>query len=131
MHFSRPDNLNAGSTVAGPLNPAAYKARRWPVVLMLLLVMIAAGCGDDEPEARPIEGVPPGFVLFQFSMRGDASGNLDFRAATNDPDVIAAARAQLLLPEHERRQFIIGPIARGDGGHTWPGTGILCRASGI
>lgn len=50
-------------------------------------------------------------------MHGEATSIEDFRAVTDDPQVIAAVRAELRLPPHERKLFIIGPIGRGDGGH--------------
>ncbi len=50
-------------------------------------------------------------------MDGDVSGIQDFRAATDDPQVIAAVRTQLRLPQQEGRPFIIGAIRRGNAGH--------------
>jgi hypothetical protein len=88
---------------------------RRALALLLWLVAMAAGCDGDS--SNPGGGVPPGHVLFHFKMVGDVSGVQDFRAATDDPQVIAAARAQLELPLHERRLFILGEIGRGNGGH--------------
>jgi hypothetical protein len=65
----------------------------------------------------PIDDVPPGQVTFHFKMHSDVSGVEDFRAATDDPAVISAARAELLLPENERHVFIICPIDRGNDGN--------------
>lgn len=56
-------------------------------------------------------------VVLQFKMHGDVSGVQDFRAVTEDPQVLAAARAQLTKPAHERNLFISGAIERGSGGH--------------
>jgi hypothetical protein len=50
-------------------------------------------------------------------MIGETNGLQDFRAATNDPEVIAETRLQLLTPIQERRVFIIGAIDRSNGGH--------------
>ena len=36
---------------------------------------------------------------------------------TSDPDVLAAARAELNRPEGDRSLYILGPLAEGDGGH--------------
>lgn len=64
--------------------------------------------GDDDDSAR---------VIFLFKMQGDVSGVQDFRAVTEDPLILAEARAQLRKPAHERELFIAGPIERGNGGH--------------
>lgn len=56
-------------------------------------------------------------VVFQFKMHGEVSGVQDFRAVTEDPLILAEARAQLRKPVHERQLFIAGPIERGSGGH--------------
>jgi hypothetical protein len=50
-------------------------------------------------------------------MHGDVSGLQDFRAVTEDPEMLAAARAELRKPVHERNRFISGAIERGSGGH--------------
>lgn len=63
------------------------------------------------------QNVAPGHVVLHFRMIVDPFGLLDFRAATNDLEVIGLARRQMDLPEHERTLHIDGPIARGGGGH--------------
>jgi hypothetical protein len=83
---------------------------------LLLLATLMAGC-DDSSDPPPTGGLPPGAVTFHFRMHGDISGVQDFRAATNDVAVIAAVRAELMLPETDRRLFIIGSIGRGNAGH--------------
>jgi hypothetical protein len=88
-------------------------------VLPVLLTFGLAGCGDSTLDLPPVGG-EPGQVTFQFKMHGDVSGVQDFRAATSDPDVLATVREQLQLSEDERHLFIIGPIARGDGGDNPP-----------
>ncbi len=89
------------------------------VLARLAAVLMATGTaastctfssGDDDD-------TPPAGVVFHFKMHGDVSGVQDFRAMTADPLILAAARAQLDKPVHERELFIIGPIERGDGGH--------------
>jgi hypothetical protein len=71
---------------------------------------------SDPDLIDPTDPSPSG-IVFHFSMRGDASGTMDFRAATEDPQVIAAVRAQLAKPVAERTLFIAGPIEHGNGGH--------------
>lgn len=56
-------------------------------------------------------------VVFHFKMHGEVSGVQDFRAVTEDPEMLAAARAELSKPIHERNRFIGGAIERGRGGH--------------
>jgi hypothetical protein len=92
------------------------RMRRTSGLLLLVLATCIAACDSSLFDSTPIDGVPPGQVTFHFKMHGDVSGIQDFRAATNDPAVLAAVRAELLLPENERRLFIIGPIGRGNGG---------------
>ena len=73
---------------------------RFVVVIPLLLL---SACDQSEV----------GAVVFEFSIdRSDAT----FRAAVSDLSLIDAARAELALPVSERN-FINGPIQRGDGGH--------------
>jgi hypothetical protein len=86
-------------------------------VAALCLAAFAGGCDESSPGAGQGDELPPGSVIFHFRMHGDATGEQDFRAATNDQSVIDAARDQLLLPENERTVFISGPIRRGDGNH--------------
>lgn len=80
---------------------------------LLAFASLLGGCDGGSSDT----GVPPGHVLFHFKMTGDTSGIQDFRAATNDPDVINGARAQIALPPQDRRLFIIGAIDRGNAGH--------------
>jgi len=68
-----------------------------------LAAMCASGCGGT-----------PQFIFSLTTTQGDVAS---FVAATSDPDVIAAARQELSRPEAERRLFILGPVAEGDGGH--------------
>jgi hypothetical protein len=91
----------------------------WRTALAVLTVAAFAGCdGNSDPRFRDIvDERPAEIVVFHFEMLGDATGLMDFRAATGDPSVIDAARDQLALPEHERRVHINGPIRRGNGGH--------------
>lgn len=73
----------------------------------------AASCGGDAgvgpPDDRPT-------VVFVFRLHGQSAAE-EFRVASSSPDFIAQARAQLQLPQAQRRLFAIGPIAAGRGGH--------------
>lgn len=74
------------------------------------LLTACGGGGSDDPAPRPVEPVT-------FSFRTTTGGaQQEFRYATTSPDFIAQARAQLLLPVANRRQFPNGPIALGNGG---------------
>jgi len=66
------------------------------------------------------DDLPRTTVVFHFRMHGDVTGDMDFRAATQDPQVIATVRAQLAKTAAERRLFISGPIERGHGTHNRP-----------
>jgi hypothetical protein len=77
-----------------------------------------------------------GKVGFRLGLWGDTAGVEDFVALTEDETVIAAARAELLLPTAERTLHIHGLVARGGGGHNldwdWhfiPGQWILVQES--
>mgnify|MGYP006137750171 CR=1 FL=1 len=76
----------------------------------LALPLVVAACGGgDEPES----------TTFVFRLHGHPETQ-EFRATTDSPEVIAAARAQLALPVEERRLFPNGPIAAGSGGVNAP-----------
>jgi len=81
------------------------------ILLTLSCVVLLIAC-DESSDAPPQQG-----VIFHFQMEGDVSGLQDFRAITEDPVIIAEARAELQLPMGERRLFIIGDIDRGNGDH--------------
>lgn len=63
---------------------------------------------------------PPEAVQFRIGSRAAGDDSEDFVVATRDPDLIAAARAQLNLPEDQRSMFVHGALARGDGGINAP-----------
>ena len=77
--------------------------RRDALTAGLLSVLFAAGCGG------PAE--------FAFTLPMPDGPVVSFVATTDDPDVLAAAREELNRPEGDRRLYILGPIAEGDGGH--------------
>lgn len=79
--------------------------------LLAATVAMLCACNSDGDVASP-EG-----ITYEFTMTWDSTGDQAFRAITDDPDVIARARAQLELPLAERNLFINGPIDRGNGGH--------------
>jgi hypothetical protein len=81
------------------------------ILLFVTCTVLLIAC-DDSGDSRQEED-----VVFHFQMLGDVSGLQDFRATTDDPVIIAAARAQLQLPTAERGLFIIGDIERGNGDH--------------
>ena len=72
-------------------------------------------------------GGPPEFV---FSLPTSDGAVVSFVATTSDPDVLTAAREELNRPETERRLYILGPIAEGDGGHNAGWGWHLCRVRG-
>lgn len=73
----------------------------------------AASCGGD-PGIGPPDDRPT--VVFVFRLHGQPATE-ELRVASSSPDFIAQARAQLQLPQAQRRLFAIGPIAAGRGGH--------------
>lgn len=89
----------------------ARNVRTIRACLGVLLVLFAAGCGEDEPTQDPGDITPIVHAYFVFKMHGDTTGEQDFLAATTDPEVITQARAQLQLPEAQRNLHINGPIA--------------------
>lgn len=54
--------------------------------------------------------------LVRFTVGSRAAPDERFVIATDDPDLVAAARAELALPAGERRLFPVGRLAAGDGG---------------
>jgi len=80
-------------------------------------VSVAMGTSASTCTISSGSGDSPSGVIFHFKMHGDVSGVQDFRAVTEDPSIVAAARAELSKPIHERNWFIGGAIERGGGGH--------------
>ena len=80
---------------------------RRPFVTALLFALLAScGGGDSQSDA----------VTFAFRLRGLPASE-EFRVSTSSRQLIAQARAQLSLPESERRLFASGAIRAGNGGH--------------
>lgn len=77
----------------------------------MLMALLPASCAS----AEMADGPSP--VAFEFVHN---SHNERFVAATDDPAVIAAARAQLQLPFDQRTMHINGAIEAGDGGVNAP-----------
>lgn len=73
---------------------------------MALLVACGGGGSTDQPEV----------VTFSFRLRGLPASE-EFRIYTSSPQFIAQARAQLLLPQAQRRLFALGAIRSGNGNH--------------
>ena len=69
----------------------------------LLIVLLTVACGG------------PREFVFTLPMADGVA--VSFVAMTSDPDVLAAARAELNRPEGDRSLYILGPLAEGDGGH--------------
>lgn len=92
--------------------PITLRAFARLAAVALAMATTASTCtissGDDDSSSG---------VVFHFKMHGDVSGVQDFRAVTEDPQILAAARAELRKPAHERALFINGAIERGNGGH--------------
>jgi hypothetical protein len=80
--------------------------RRFIGAAVMSAVLAACGGGDSQPDV----------VTFAFRLRG-LSASEEFRVTTSSPQLIAQVRAQLALPEAERRQFASGSIRAGNGGH--------------
>jgi len=78
------------------------------VVILVCSLLASCGSGGDAP--------PSTTSAFVFRMRGLPASE-EFRVTISSPLVIAQARAQLLLPEAQRRLFASGPIGAGNGGH--------------
>lgn len=68
-------------------------------------LLVACGGGDDAQA-----------VTFAFRLK-DLPASEEFRVTTSSPQLIAVARAQLLLPRERRQLFAAGPIQAGNGGH--------------
>jgi hypothetical protein len=82
--------------------------------LCLIAVFTAASlssCGGSGDE--PVHGP----VTFVFRLHGFPSSE-EFRGVIASPDFIAKARAQLRLPEDQRRLFASGAISPGNGGNS-------------
>lgn len=84
------------------------------LVRLLRILILPLLCFACESSSGPDSA--PEIAVFEFSMLGDSEGIQNFVAQTNDPDVIAEGLEQLALPIGQRRLFINGPIARGNGG---------------
>jgi hypothetical protein len=56
-------------------------------------------------------------TVFEFEHPDGDRGRATLVAVTDDPAVIATARAELAKPPAQRTLHINGPIARGDGNH--------------
>lgn len=85
-------------------------------ILALGALLALAGCNQAatppaEPPPAQVEPAPE-FVVFEFVQ---PTHNERFRAQTNDPAVIARARAELAKPMAERTLHIHGALTRGDG----------------
>jgi len=78
------------------------------IFVLLFGGLLAAGC--DSGGGAPDEGLR----YFRFVHTTDSS---TYVAATSDSTALAQVEAQLKKPLDDRDQFIIGPIAHGDGGH--------------
>jgi hypothetical protein len=82
------------------------------ILLVIVAVVLGANCCDEtdlETEDRR--------VGFRFGMCDDTTGAQDFIAVTGDDDIIASARAQLLLPIPERTFHIHGEVTFGNPGY--------------
>jgi len=85
--------------------------RSWFVFVIMLLVL-ASNCNDDcEFETCDAS------VGFRFGSRGDTASVEDFIAITENDEIIALARSQLLLPVSERTFHIHGNVTFGNGGY--------------
>ncbi len=80
-------------------------------LLTLTLVLgVLASCGGSDPPPDPV---------FVFRLRGLPASE-SFRVHGGSPEFVAAARAQLALPQAQRRQFPNGRVVAGHGGHNAP-----------
>jgi hypothetical protein len=86
------------------------------ILPFLICAVVAVAC--DDGGGRNNVGAPP-FGTIRFSMVGDATGDQDFVALTDDVRLTELAIDETQLPFTERTLFPIGPIDRGngDGGH--------------
>ena len=71
---------------------------------------------------------PQGTRVFTFRLHGTPASEA-FRVASASPTFIAQARAQLALPESQRRVFVAGSLQAGPGGHNSPWSWHLGDAS--
>ena len=79
-------------------------------VAFVLVCSLLASCGGGGDAPPPTTGA------FVFRMRGLPASE-EFRVTMSSPQAIAQARAELLLPQAQRRLFASGPIRAGNGGH--------------
>lgn len=77
------------------------------VVILLVLAISGLGCGGSDPQKEA--------PVFEFRLHGMDNAE-SFRIKIHSSETITAARAQLSLPEEERRLFPIGGISPGNGG---------------
>ena len=86
------------------------------ILPLLTWTVFAVACDDGGGHNNV--GAPP-FGTIRFSMVGDATGDQNFVAITDDFELTDLAFAEMQLPLPERTLFPIGPIDRGngDGGH--------------
>lgn len=76
------------------------------MAIMALLAACGGSTGPDDGQT----------AVFVFRMHGHPASE-EFRVTSRSPEFIAQARAQLQLPQAQRRRFAIGPIEAGNGGH--------------
>ena len=74
----------------------------------LAALLVSCGGGSDPPPAT--------VVTFGFRMQGLPASE-EFRVTTSSSQFIAQARAQLALPQAQRRLFPAGGLGAGNGGH--------------
>ena len=77
------------------------------VVAATALALVACGGGD---------GPPPEVTTFAFRMKGGPASE-EFRVSTSSQQFILQARAQLSLPEAQRKLFALGTLRAGNGSH--------------
>lgn len=84
-------------------------ARRLHTSLVVLAAVGAvaalSSCGGSDDDR----------AIFAFRMQGMPASE-EFRVELDSPDDVARARAELALPEDERRLFVVGRVLRGPGG---------------
>jgi len=81
-------------------------------VLMIAVLVLAVNCNEQCRLENCYHGVG-----FRFGTRGDTTGAEDFIAVTEDDEILASARAQLLVPVSERTLHIHGNVTFGNGGY--------------
>ena len=80
------------------------------LLLAPVLVTLLAGCGGNDAADVP---------AFVFRMRGLPEAE-SFVVQTSNAQFIADARAQLALPQQQRRLFPVGRLVAGHGNHNFP-----------